>query len=396
MFILVSDNKLDFPRLNFMQLNVVPAHLVLESGEMFSGFVPDWFEGSQMGEVVFNTGMVGYTEVMTDPSYRGQIVVFTYPMIGNYGVESREYWESDAVHVSGIIVSELSQNDEYARTKAEQSLEAWCRSNNIPILMGLDTRALTKVLREKGVVSGSILTASISAPKVWKDINNNNLVGQVSNFSVETTLHGKLIKSDMDVRQSAVKEHILCIDCGMKANILRILEDYNVEITRVPYDYDFRQMQLDGIFISNGPGDPKMCVDLIQYLSEYLKLYPQTPVFGICLGAQILALALGAKTYKMKFGHRAQNHPCLEVLTGKSYLTSQNHGYAIDADTLPSDWRVSFVNLNDQSVQGIAHLKYPQFAVQFHPEAGPGPNDTRWLFDVFIGAVKQNKIEINY
>ena len=317
------------------------------------------------GEVVFNTGMVGYVEALTDPSYSGQILVFTYPLIGNYGVSDAPTWESKKIHVKGVVVSELSPF--YSNHTAVMSLADWLKQQNIPIITGVDTRALTKALRTKGVVPGAIAPINKKTDH-FEDFEHINWVKEVS--IKEPTYYGEGEKL------------IIAIDCGMKENILRCLLQHPIRIKRVPHNYDFTKEDYDGVFISNGPGDPMQCQDTVDILR--LAMNQGKPTFGICLGTQLMALAVGAKTYKLPFGHRSHNQPCLHIPSNRSYLTSQNHGYAIDESTLPSDWRVSFRNLNDQSVAGIEHTSKPFFSVQFHPEAAPGPEDTTWLFQRFI------------
>ncbi|MFN3234130.1 MAG: glutamine-hydrolyzing carbamoyl-phosphate synthase small subunit [Gammaproteobacteria bacterium] len=341
-----------------------PSYLVLETGEIFEGRSPEWQDDTFSGEIVFNTGMVGYVESLTDPSYKGQILTFSYPLIGNYGVPAPEHWESRQVQAAGMICSELA--DFYYHHEAEQSLSNWLKTQNIPMLTGVDTRALVKTLRSKGVVLGAI-TSTPKRPKQFLDVNQEDLVGQVTCSEVE-----KLGKGN---------KKVVVVDCGIKQNILRHLQKLPVEIIRVPYDYDYSQDNFDGVFISNGPGDPAQCTKTISILKKVLK--QNKPMFGICLGSQILALAVGAKTYKLPFGHRAQNHPCIELETNKCFLTSQNHGYAVDEKSLPKGWKVTYKNLNDGTVQGIAHTEKPFFAVQFHPEASPGPIDTEQLFERF-------------
>lgn len=341
------------------------AQLVLQSGEVFYGEAPEHQEPISFGEVVFNTGMVGYVEALTDPSYAGQILVFTYPLIGNYGVSDSTTWESDKIHVRGAIFSELSPH--YSSHTAQLSLQQWLQDQNIPYLTGVDTRALTKCLRTKGVVPGAI-TLKNSKLDHFQDFEQVNWVEEVS------------IKEPQEYGSG--DKLIIAIDCGMKENILRSLLKFPVKIKRVPFDYDFTNEAFDGLFISNGPGDPMRCQKTIAHIRKAMSM--NKPIFGICLGTQLMALAADAKTYKLPFGHRSHNQPCLHLPTNRCYLTSQNHGYAIDETSLSSSWRVTFRNLNDQSVAGIEHHSLPFFSVQFHPEATPGPEDTQWLFKTFI------------
>ncbi len=340
------------------------AQLILKSGEIFYGEVPVNQEHTAFGEVVFNTGMVGYVEALTDPSYAGQILVFTYPLIGNYGVSEASTWESPKIHVRGVIVSELSPY--YSNHSAHFSLKQWLTEQKIPLLTGVDTRALTKCLRTKGVVPGAIMPLH-AEPDHFEDFEKINFVSEVS--IKEPRYYGSGDKL------------VVAIDCGMKENILRSLAQFPIRIKRVPFDYDFTQEEFDGVFISNGPGDPIRCEATIEIIRKAMA--KQKPIFGICLGTQLMALAVGAKTYKLPFGHRSHNQPCLHLKTNHCYLTSQNHGYAVDEASLPADWKVSFRNLNDLSVAGIEHQFLPFFSVQFHPEAAPGPLDTKWLFQKF-------------
>lgn len=345
------------------------AKLTLKSKEVFLGNVPDHQVNACFGEVVFNTGMVGYVEALTDPSYAGQILVFTYPLIGNYGVQHPDTWESQKIHVKGIIVSELSPF--YSSHTATCSLATWLAEQQISILTGVDTRALTKCLRTQGVVPGAI-TPLDTQPTEFGNFEQTNWVEDVS------------VKQP--VYYGSGDKLIIAIDCGIKENILRRLMQFPVRIKRVPYDYDFTQEEFDGVFISNGPGDPMQCQDTIAILRKAMAY--NKPIFGICLGTQLMALAAGAKTYKLPFGHRSQNQPCLHLSSNRCYLTSQNHGYAVQAESLPPGWHVSFRNLNDQSVAGIEHASLPFFSVQFHPEAAPGPEDTQWLFEQFYNSVR--------
>ncbi len=353
-------------------MQFTPAQLILETGEAFYGLKPAKQEGIAFGEVVFNTGMVGYVESLTDPSYSGQILVFTYPLIGNYGVSSKETWESSKIHVKGVVMSELAPF--HSSHSAERSLTDWLTEQNIPFLVGVDTRALTKRLRTQGVIPGAIAPLNVQ-PTNFEDFSGINWVERVSIKEPRYYGEGDTL--------------IIAVDCGMKENIIRSLLNFPIRIKRVPHDYDYSDEPFDGIFISNGPGDPIHCKETIRILQKALE--KQKPTFGICLGTQLLALSAGAKTYKLSFGHRSQNQPCMDLSTQRCFLTSQNHSYAVDESTLPSDWKVSFRNLNDQSVEGIEHTELPFFAVQFHPEAAPGPMDTLWLFQKFYDAIMAKK-----
>lgn len=315
------------------------------------------------GEVVFNTGMVGYVESLTDPSYAGQILVFTYPIVGSYGVPDAEYFESPRIQAAGLIVSEYSAA--YSHQAAKQSLAHWLKRENIPALMGVDTRELTKTLRREGVMLGK-LEIDAALPD-FVDPNTRNLVAEVSCKKPVTYGHGA--------------KKIIAIDCGMKENIVREFVRRGVTVKRVPWDYDFTGEEYAGLFVSNGPGNPTMCAATIARIQRAMA--DQKPILGICLGTQLLALAAGASTYKLTYGHRSQNQPALERGTGRCFITSQNHGYAVKADSLPRGWQVWFTNANDKSVEGIRHRAKPWRAVQFHPEAAPGPLDTGWVFDEF-------------
>lgn len=346
----------------------IPAQLILETGEVFRGQAPENQDAIAFGEVVFNTGMVGYVESLTDPSYAGQILVFTYPLIGNYGVSDPNTWESNKIHVKGVVMSELAPF--HSSHSAQGNLLAWLNQQKIPVLTDVDTRALTKRLRSKGVIPGAItpLNTKINS---FEEFANVPWVNTVSPTTPQYYGEGEKL--------------IIAVDCGMKENIIRQLLKFPVRIKRVPHNYDYSGEKFDGLFISNGPGDPVHCKETIDILQKALQ--KKKPTFGICLGTQLLALAVGAKTYKLPFGHRSHNQPCIEVETGRCFLTSQNHSYAVEEKTLPSDWKVSFRNLNDQSIEGIQHQHLPFFAVQFHPEAAPGPTDTAWLFQKFYNSI---------
>ncbi len=337
-----------------------PAKLVLKDGKSFTGEVPIWQEDSEAAEVVFNTGMTGYVESLTDPSYANQILTFTYPLIGNYGVHDTS-WESEKIHAKGVILSSLV--NDYSHPLSSQSFLEWLKAQKVPLIFNLDTRALTRHLRTTGVVNGYI--ASNQTKRSFKA--DKPLV------SIDKP---KLYKT-----KGAVKTVVL-IDCGAKENIVRSLQSKKLNVLRVPHDYDFMQEKFDGVMLSNGPGDPENYQPSINTVKKLLE--GNKAVFGICLGSQLMSLAAGAKTYKLKYGHRGHNQPCRDMKTGKCYITSQNHGYAVKAKTLPKDWEVYFYNLNDGSVEGIIHRSKPFFSVQFHPEASPGPTDSAWLFDKFV------------
>jgi len=315
------------------------------------------------GEVVFNTGMTGYVEGFTDPSYAGQIVVLTYPLVGNYGVPDKKSWESEKMQIAGLVVSEYSEK--YSHHDAKESLAEWLKASGVPAITGVDTRALTKKLREHGVMLGQLLTDN---PGKFEDPNEENLVARVSPKKKKVYGNGPI--------------KIVAIDCGMKENIVRSLVRKETTVVRVPWNYDFTGEAYDALFISNGPGDPTKCTATIAHIRSAMAA--GKPILGICLGNQLLALAAGAETYKLKYGHRGQNQPCVDRETKRCYITSQNHGFAVNAKTLPAGWDEWFVNANDNSNEGIKHTKHMWRSVQFHPEAAPGPTDTHWIFDRFI------------
>jgi len=350
--------------------------LVLDDGTRLSG-KSFGAERSISGEVVFNTAMTGYPESLTDPSYKGQILVLTYPLIGNYGVPGKDLknrissnFESDRIHISGLVISNYCA--EYSHWNALESLSDWLSEHDIPALYGVDTRALTKILRERGTMLGKLVQKDESEIG-FHDPNLENLVSQVS-------INKKTVYERGELR-------ILLVDCGVKNNIIRCLMETEVTVIRVPWDYDFTGEDYDGIVISNGPGDPQMCKTTIGNCKKVLD--DERPIFGICLGNQILALASGAKTYKLKYGHRGFNQPVLQVGTQRAYITSQNHGFAVDGLSLTPGWEPFFINLNDGTNEGLRHKNKPFFSTQFHPEASGGPTDTRFLFDHFIDIVKK-------
>jgi carbamoyl-phosphate synthase small subunit len=320
------------------------------------------------GEVVFNTGMVGYTEALTDPSYKGQILVLTYPLVGNYGVPEIDHhageFESARIQVAGLIVSQICEEPNH--WNSVRALGQWLKNEDVPALTSIDTRALTKRLRHSGTMSGAIHVGE---------------AGEIPGLSVDDNLVQQ-VSVDRPIRYTRGPKRILLIDCGCKESIVRNLVDRNFSVLRVPYDYDFSGEQYDGVVISNGPGDPKACGSTVARVRELMN--GSIPMFGICLGSQILALAAGSDTYKLKYGHRGQNQPCVLSGTKQCYITSQNHGYAVDPTTLPSDWNEWFTNANDGTNEGIRHRRKPFYGVQFHPEAAPGPNDANFLFDDFL------------
>ncbi|KAK2872041.1 hypothetical protein FQN49_002602 [Arthroderma sp. PD_2] len=389
--------------------------LELEDGTIYKGF-NFGAEKSIAGELVFQTGMVGYPESLTDPSYRGQILVITFPLVGNYGVPSRDkmdellnglpkHFESNQIHVAGLVVASYC-GEAFSHFLAESSLGQWLKEQNVPAIHGIDTRALTKRIREKGSMLGRMLLqkknvtiqsdGSEQQPGNWRvnyeeiewvDPNKRNLVDDVSIKEPKLyTPPGKPL-----LHPSGRPVRVLCVDVGLKYNQLRCLLSRGVEVLVVPWDYDFPNLaggEYDGLFLSNGPGDPATLAATVTNLKVALK-ENKTPIFGICLGHQLLARAAGASTLKMKFGNRGHNIPCTSMLSGRCYITSQNHGYAVDSKSLPEGWEELFVNANDASNEGIRHTSRPLFSVQFHPESTPGPRDTEFLFDVFINTVKE-------
>lgn len=337
-------------------------------------------EGIALGEVVFNTSLVGYEESLTDPSYKGQILTLTYPLIGNYGVR-KENFESDKIQVEGFVIRELC--DYYQHRNAIKSLDQFLKEFNVPGIYELDTRFLTKKIRTYGVINGALFTSKneidqeevIEKARKLRDISEIDLLEKVS------------IKEPKEFNCGG-KKTIALIDCGVKHSIIRALLKRKVNIKLMPYNTkpsEIIDLKPSGILISNGPGDPVRAVYAIKLVKE---LYSELPIFGICLGHQIIALALGAKTYKLKFGHRGTNQPVKDLKKNKVYITSQNHGFAVDASTLPEELEVTMINLNDNSVEGIKHKTLPIESVQFHPEANPGPWDCNWIFDKFIKKLK--------
>jgi len=321
-------------------------------------------EKSVSGEVVFATGMVGYPEALTDPSFCGQILVLTFPLIGNYGVPKKEKWESSKIQVKGLIV--CNYIDTPSHHESEKTLGEWLKEEGIPALEIKDTRELTKKLRTKGVMLGKILCDKNDIP--FEDPNAENLVAKVSTKTMWERGNGK--------------NTIVVIDCGVKLNIVRRLNAYGLKVVVVPWDTDVMKLTFpfQAVLISNGPGDPKKVKETINNVKKIIK--NNIPILGICLGNQILTLACGGTTYKLKFGHRSQNQPAILSGTNRGYLTTQNHGFAVK--NIPKDFKEWFYNANDNTNEGIIHKTKPLMSVQFHPESSPGPLDTDWVFDFFL------------
>ena len=356
------------------------ARLLLEDGTSFEGR-SFGFPKSTSGEVVFNTGMVGYNESLADPSYAGQVLCLTYPLVGNYGVPEKilengliKNFESHKIQVQALVVNEYSQ--QYSHHGAVKSLGAWLNEEKIPAITGIDVRALTKVLREKGTMLGKIIVDEKDT-----ELYNPN----IENLVEKVSIHKPIVYGKRGPK-------VLLIDCGAKNNIIHSMLARNAQVIRVPWDYDFisarqsGEIDFDGVLISNGPGDPKMCTATIEHIRGALEA--EVPTFGICLGNQLLALASGADTYKLKYGHRSQNQPAYIVGEKKCFITSQNHGFAVNESTLQQGWEPWMRNANDDTNEGIRHKSKPFFSVQFHPEANPGPKDTAFLFDEFLKVLK--------
>lgn len=357
------------------------AILRLQDGTEFAGY-SFGYDAAVAGEVVFNTAMMGYPESMTDPSYAGQIMVLTFPLVGNYGVPAQifdsnglsKFLESDKIYVRAIVVGDYSQ--EFSHWNATQSLGEWMKREHIPGITGIDTRELTKVLREHGVMMGAIIPEGCEQPKAQYE--GVNFVSQISCKEIIT----------YEPISNSIGKRIVLVDCGVKHNIIRCLLARGVQVVRVPWDYDFNQLEFDALFLANGPGDPETCTQTVAHIRTFLSNPQVRPCMGICMGNQLLAKATGARIYKLKYGHRSHNQPVREVGTNKCFITTQNHGYAVDDSTIGNDWEPLFINMNDQSNEGIRHKTNPWFSVQFHPEACAGPLDTMFLFDNFIQSLK--------
>lgn len=356
--------------------------LALENGAVFYG-VPFGARGESWGEVVFNTGMTGYQEVLTDPSYCGQIVVMTYPLIGNYGINDED-WEDTRPHVRGFVVREACPSP--SNWRAARSLDRYLAEQGIVGLAGVDTRALTRIIRSEGAMRGVIAGAPapgeelVARARALPTISEQQLVFQVA--------------TDRPYHLPGGGCRVVVVDFGVKENIIRCLRDRGCDLVVVPPTFDAARImacQPDGILLSNGPGDPTAVPGAVETVRELLGL---RPLFGICLGHQILALALGGKTYKLKFGHRGANHPVKDLLSGRVYITSHNHGFAVDEGSLAHrDVVVTHRNVNDGTVEGLAHRYLPAFGIQYHPEAAPGPRDSEYLFDRFLALMRARVVD---
>ena len=351
--------------------------LILEDGTVYKGYAFG-ADIESVGEVVFNTAMTGYQETLSDHSYNGQIVTFTYPLIGNYGI-NRDDFESMRPCIKGMIVKELC--DTPSNFRNENTLDEALKAFNIPGIAGIDTRSLTRKIRIKGVIKGCLVSIDRNVDEVVAELNKTNLptnqIEQVSSKSISPALgRGR---------------RVVLVDLGMKIGIVRELTIRGCDVIVVPHNIraeELLRLEPDGVMLTNGPGDPEDAKESIEMIREIIG---KVPIFGICMGHQLISLACGAKTYKLKFGHRGANHPVKNLITGRVDITSQNHGYAVDIDSLKNtDLELTHIAINDRSCEGVRHKKYSVFSVQYHPEAAPGPHDSSYLFDEFIKNIDKN------
>lgn len=359
--------------------------LLLSDGTRFHG-TSFGYEAPVAGEVVFNTAMMGYPESLTDPSYAGQMLVLTYPLVGNYGVPPfslepnglATFMESEKIHARALIVSEYSET--HSHWNANESLGEWLKREKVPGITGIDTRELTKILREHGVMMGKI---------IFDDDADNIPEAQYEGINFVEQVSCKEVITYAPTNGETSPKRVVLVDCGVKHNIIRCLLKRGVEVVRVPWDYDFNTLDFDGLFLANGPGDPDTCVKTVDNIRTFLANSRVRPCMGICMGNQLLSKAAGASIYKLKYGHRSHNQPVRMVGTNRCFVTSQNHGYAVRTETLPSDWEALFINMNDGSNEGVRHKTNPWFSAQFHPEAASGPVDAEFLFDDYINLLNQ-------
>ena len=380
-----------------------PAVLALEDGTVFKGIAFGYINETahfSMGEVVFNTSISGYQEIITDPSYSDQIITLTYPQIGNVGINSEDE-ESSQIYAKGLIVRQLPKRT--SNWRSQLSLSQYLAKHKIVGLSNIDTRALTRIIREKGALSGCIATApimtealietAIEKAKSFDGLNGKNLAKTVSTLAPYVWQAGGTWQCSKLKPTKEKKYNVVVLDYGVKKTILRVLDDLDCRLTVMPYETDINEilgLNPDGVFLSNGPGDPKACTQAIHMIQQLIP--HQIPIFGICLGFQLLGLAMGAKTVKMKFGHHGGNHPVQCEHSKRVYITSQNHGFAVDEATLPDELIITHRSLFDKTLQGLQHNTLPIFGFQGHPEAGPGPNDARCLFQVFIESMKNYQL----
>ena len=378
----INGDQMTAPSAFQSPLSTTPARLVLENGAVFNGHAFGALDVKRMtGEVVFTTSITGYQEILTDPSYAGQIVTMTNPLMGNYGANDEDL-ESTHPFVSGFVVREAAQR--YSNWRAEESLGSFLARSGVLGIEQVDTRRLVRMLRSEGAMRGVLSTESLS------DAEFIEIARQSPNMAGLDLTKGVTTSNSYDMGESSKKKpHVVVIDYGIKQNILRKLVDHGACLTVMPSTTTLEEIleqKPDGIFLSNGPGDPDAVKDTIVMLKHLIKREEQ-PIFGICLGHQLLSLALGGSTYKLKFGHRGANHPVKNLLSEKIEITSQNHGFAVDWKTMPKDCELTHLNLNDRTVEGFRHTKLPIFAVQYHPEASPGPHESDYLFTQFMEAM---------